>query len=291
MFTKPIHTIFAIGIACCLISACSSSTSTPETEKKDFPKGKLFIIGGGDRGDSLMQTMLDAAGWKPGDLITTITLPSGWGDSAYIWLNNDFKKLTGQNCVKFDSAAIYVPEKLDSLRRSKVIFISGGDQNKMMKMIAGTDIKKTIQAAYQDGAMISGTSAGASIQSERMLTGDGRIDTVYSGTYSILWRGNLDLTEGLGLLDSVIIDQHFVARSRYNRLLSAVIENPDFQCVGIDEGTAILVADGKATVYGVSQVITFSRPDSITHPTDTVLGARGIELNIYTPGEVFDIRQ
>lgn len=291
MFTKPINALFAIGLAICLFAACTSSEQEPEKIAKEYPKGKLFIIGGGDRGDSLMQAMLDAAGWKPGDLITAITLPSGWGDSAYIWLNDDFKKLTGQNCVKFDSAAIHVPAKLDSLSKSKVIFISGGDQNKMMKMIAGTDIKKVIQEAYQNGAMISGTSAGASIQSERMLTGDGRIDTVYSGTYAILWRGNLDLTEGLGLLDSVIIDQHFVARSRYNRLLSAVVENPEYQCVGIDEGTAILVSEGKAKVYGVSQVITFSAPTSITNTTDTLFSAKGIEINIYTPGEEFDIKQ
>lgn len=38
-----------------------------------------------------MMDLIKASGWKPGDLITTITLPSGWGDSAYIWLNNDFK--------------------------------------------------------------------------------------------------------------------------------------------------------------------------------------------------------
>ncbi len=274
-----------------LMTACAQDQPAQQETAAVYPKGKLFIIGGGDRGDSLMQEMLDASGWKPGDLITTITLPSGWGDSAYIWLNTDFKRLTGQNCVKFDSAAIGVPEKLDSLRRSKVIFISGGDQNKMMKMIAGTEIKKIIQEAYQQGAMISGTSAGASIMSEHMLTGDGRIDTVYSGTYAVLWRGNLDLVEGLGLLDSVIIDQHFVARSRYNRLLSAIIEHPDMQCVGIDEGTAILVSNGQATVYGESQVLTFDKPRSIPQTTDTLFTARGIEISIYGPGESFAIHQ
>ncbi len=274
-----------------LISCTERNERTDNIVSTDYPKGALFIIGGGDRGDSLMQAMLDAAGWKPGDLITAITLPSGWGDSAYIWLNNDFKKLTGQNCVKFDSAAVNIPEKLDSLSKSKVIFISGGDQNKMMQLIAGTPIKQIIQDAYKNGAMISGTSAGASIQSEHMLTGDGRIDTVYSGTYTILWRGNLDLAEGLGLLDSVIIDQHFVARSRYNRLLSAVIENPAMQCVGIDEGTAILVKNGQATVYGVSQVVTFSAPEEITHTSDTLLTAKDIRISIYAKGESFPIKQ
>jgi hypothetical protein len=67
----------------------------------------LFIIGGGDRSDSLMMQLIRASGWQRGDLITAITLPSGWGDSAYIWLNDDFKRFTGQNCVKFDSAFLF----------------------------------------------------------------------------------------------------------------------------------------------------------------------------------------
>jgi cyanophycinase len=275
-----------------LFTACSEqSEKTETTTPVEYPKGKLFIIGGGDRGDSLMMDLIVASGWKPGDLITTITLPSGWGDSAYIWLNNDFKKLTGQNCVKFDSAAVHVPEKLDSLRKSKIIFISGGDQAVMMRLIKGTAIKEAINEAYQNGALIGGTSAGASIQSERMITGEGLVDTVYESTFDNIWKGNLELVEGLGLLDSVIIDQHFVARSRYNRLLCAVIENKGFQCIGIDEGTAILVSQGMAEVVGVSQVIEVAAPISVDMSRDTLLTAKQIHINIYAPGDKFPIKQ
>ena len=281
--------LLAIGT---LFTACSEQSEKTETAAAgEYPKGKLFIIGGGDRGDSLMMDLIVASGWKPGDLITTITLPSGWGDSAYIWLNNDFKKLTGQNCVKFDSAAVHVPEKLDSLRKSKIIFISGGDQAVMMRLIKGTAIKEAINEAYQNGALIGGTSAGASIQSERMITGEGLVDTVYESTFDNIWKGNLELVEGLGLLDSVIIDQHFVARSRYNRLLCAVIENKGFQCIGIDEGTAILVSQGMAEVVGVSQVIEVAAPISVDMSRDTLLTAKQIHINIYAPGDKFPIKQ
>jgi cyanophycinase len=126
--------------------------------------------------------------------------------------------------------------------------------------------------------------------SEKMLTGDGRIDTVYANTYSVLWKGNLEIAEGLGLLDSVIIDQHFVARSRYNRLISAVIEMPGYQAVGIDESTAILVSQGKATVVGASQVINIGAPQHVLHPGDTLLNAHDISVDIFIPGDVFDIK-
>ena len=52
---------------------------------------------------------------------------------------------------------------------------------------------------------------------------------------------NIDLAPGLGLLQGAIVDQHFVVRSRYNRLLTAVIEFPEVLGIGIDESTAILV--------------------------------------------------
>lgn len=285
--------ISLLAAICALLFVACTSTESKETSnaKTEYPKGKLFIIGGGDRGDSLMMDLIVASGWKPGDLITAITLPSGWGDSAYIWLNDDFKKLTGQNCVKFDSAAVHVPAKIDSLRKSKIIFISGGDQAVMMRLIKGTDIKAAINEAYQNGALIGGTSAGASIQSERMITGEGLVDTVYEATFDNIWKGNLELVEGLGLLDSVIIDQHFVARSRYNRLLCATIENKGFQCIGIDEGTAILVSQGTATVLGVSQVIEIGNPVEVDMSRDTLLTGKQIHLNIYAPGDKFPIKQ
>lgn len=75
------------------------------------------------------------------------------------------------------------------LRKSKIIFISGGDQAVMMRLIKGTTIKAAINEAYQNGALISGTSAGASIMSERMITGEGLVDTVYESTFDNIWKG------------------------------------------------------------------------------------------------------
>lgn len=286
------YKIFLI-ILILFIAGCSQNKKTvPEqiATKSITSMGKLFIIGGGDRGDSLMMDMINASGWEKGDLITAITLPSGWGDSAYIWLNDDFKRLTGQNCVKFDSTAVFVPEKIDSLRRSKIIFISGGDQNVMMQWIKGSEVKKTIQEAYKNGALVGGTSAGASIMSEFMITGNGLVDTIYESTFDKIWKGNLELAEGLGLLDSVIIDQHFIVRSRYNRLFSAIIEHPGFQCIGINEATAILVSGDSATVIGESQVFEISNPAIVNTTDDTLLSARQIKVSVYLPGEKFQVK-
>lgn len=276
-----------------LVAFCSCKQNTGEIKTAGntiFAKGTLFIIGGGEISDSLRMEMLNAAGWQPGDLISAVTLASGWGDSAYIWMNEEFKKLTGQNCVKIDSAAVHDKLSLDSLSKSKIIYLGGGDQSAFMRKIENTEVKKIIRNAYYNGALVGGTSAGAALMSDRMITGNGLIDTVYESTFSILKKGNIELKEGLGLLDSVIVDMHFIARSRYNRLLSAQLENLNYQCIGIDESTAIIVKNGNATVAGQNQVVVFSSPKKIKSGANNLIGADGMEISIYLPGESFKIK-
>jgi cyanophycinase len=254
------------------------------------PKGSLFIIGGGTIPDSLRIQILKTAHWKKNDPIVIVTLASSYSDESFEGSNELFKKITGQQCIKFDSAAVHDSKKLDSLANAKIIFLGGGAQDRFMHLIEGSPVKKIIQDAYKNGAVVSGSSAGAAVMSNIMITGDGKIDTVYASTFKILEKGNLITSEGLGLLDSVIVDQHFLIRSRYNRLLSAQFEYPTYQCVGIDESTAIVVHQGKATVKGESQVIVLQQPKHITHTKNGKMKG-AVLLNVYSSGDAFAVKK
>jgi len=264
--------------------------ATAQNRPGQHKKGKLFIIGGGTISDAFRQQVLAAAEWKKGDLIAAVTLASGYGDSAYIWMNDDFKRLTGQDCLKFDSAAAQDPEKIAALKKASIIFLGGGDQERFMRIIKNTPVKQAILAARNNGALIAGTSAGASVMSEQMITGNALLDSAQASTFKRLSRGNLELKEGLGLLDSVIIDQHFVVRSRYNRMLSAIMEHPHYNCIGINESTAIIVDKGWATVAGESQVIVFSKPVGVHTTPGKSLAAASVQLAVYVAGEKFRIK-
>ncbi len=270
----------------CLIIQSSFFIST----NAQSPKGSLFIIGGGTIPDSLRMQILHTANWKKNDPIVIVTLASAYSDESFEGSNELFKKLTGQQCIKFDSAAVHDSKKLDSLKQAKIIFLGGGAQDRFMHLIEGTPVKKIILEAYKNGAVVSGSSAGAAVMSNKMITGDGKIDTVYASTFKIVEKGNLITSEGLGLLDSVIVDQHFLIRSRYNRLLSAQFEYPAFQCLGIDESTAIVVHQGKATVRGESQVIVLQQPNLLKHTHNGKMKG-SVLLNVYTSGDVFDVKK
>jgi cyanophycinase len=160
-----------------------------------------------------------------------------------------------------------------------------------MMHIKGTDFKKIINDAYESGATIAGTSAGAALMSEKMLTGNQIKIKKYSSAIPVIWKDNVEISEGLGFLDSVIIDQHFIVRSRTNRLLSAVLDNPPIDGIGIDESTAIIVKGDSATVAGESQVLVYKSPAVITKRGENLLGSRSLQLSIFLPGDKFKIRR
>jgi cyanophycinase len=102
---------------------------------------------------------------------------------------------------------------------------------------------------------VGGTSAGAAIMSRTMLTGE---DRQGKEALSEFGPGAYRTREGMGFLpERVIVDQHFLRRSRQNRLFSVVMEHPDHLGLGIDEATALVVKDGRATVVGKRSVMVF----------------------------------
>jgi cyanophycinase len=160
-----------------------------------------------------------------------------------------------------------------------------------MNVVLNTPIQAAIQKAYHDGATVAGTSAGAAVMSYHMVTGNQLLgDTTYESTFPKLWYNNVEIKRGLGLVDSAIIDQHFVARSRYNRMLSAVAQFPTLPCIGIDEGTAIIIHANSVKVAGTSQVIVFSHPQNLRVTDKGYIKFDDIEMRIYTDGDEFNIK-
>ena len=93
------------------------------------------------------------------------------------------------------------------------------------------------------------------------------------------------------MLIPAIIDQHFIARSRYNRLLSALARYPSYCCIGIDEATAIIVQGNKVRVAGESQVIVMRKPEQLKITSNGLIKMKDIQFSIYTPGDEFLIDQ
>jgi cyanophycinase len=139
---------------------------------------------------------------------------------------------------------------LAAIRNATGLFVTGGDQVRLMDALRAAQCVEPIRDAVRKGAVYAGTSAGASALSQRMIAGSTR----KKGTDVV------EYDEGLGLIPDAIIDQHFGQRRRLSRLIHASNAHA-LTGIGIDENTAIVWnRDGIVTVEGAGEV-TIVDPD------------------------------
>jgi cyanophycinase len=144
---------------------------------------------------------------------------------------------------------------------------------------------------YGQGAVVGGTSAGAAVQSEFMITGNEKRTGGEEGTWEVILADDVEHTEGFGFVRNAVIDQHFVTRRRHNRLIAVVLQHPTLVGVGIEESTAVLVRpDGKYEVLGEGQVIVYdARRAKTFRSPDSHLGGHGLTAHVLLPGDVYDL--
>jgi cyanophycinase len=159
-----------------------------------------------------------------------------------------------------------------------------------MEAIGGTPFAEKIHQLYQQGAVIGGTSAGAAVMSEIMITGDEiRPEKESDRAFNRIEGANIVTRKGFGFLTNVIIDQHFVRRKRLNRLISLIIEHPTLVGIGIDEATAVLVYPNQTfEVLGENGIVVFDARQAKAAPFDSTqsfnLAATNIKMHVLTRG-------
>lgn len=224
------------------------------------PKGKLVIIGGAvDLGSSLsyndnishphyikffergiLKRIITEAGHAKDTIVEVITTASKIPDivgAEYIKTFNQLQ-VTQVNVLDIRSRedannTVY----LDRLRKAHVIMFTGGDQLRLSSIFGGTEALRLMKKRYQEeNIVIAGTSAGAAAASTNMI---------YRGSSSeALIKGEVQITGGLGFIDSVIVDTHFVQRGRIGRLFYAVASNPGMLGIGLGEDAGLLITEG-----------------------------------------------
>jgi cyanophycinase len=287
--SKSIYTILLL-ILSIILSPFAEAQSAKNT---DSSQGKLFIIGGGKRGADLMKDLIHTAELDRDDYVVILPMSSQLPDSAVIWAQEDFAAIGVHNVkgMNFKLNESIQPAQLDSLENAKLIYISGGDQNRFMEIVGKGKIYNAIHKAYAKGATIAGTSAGAAVMSKKMITGNSIRYPEYTGLFPTIEADNIEIGEGLGLMKNAIIDQHFVERQRMNRLIAAALENPDEICIGIAESTAIVVTGNSFRVTGESQVIVLRNPRKSKRIVSGLLGGSRLILDILLPGDRYDMRK
>jgi cyanophycinase len=257
-------------------------------------KGHLVIIGGGDKTKEIMQKIVDLAGGPKSKIIVipnASSVPEESGESTV----DEFKDLgcTNVKYVLFQREAAYSDSLVDILSDATGIFFGGGDQSFLTRDMLGSKLLEKVYEIYNNGGVIGGTSAGAAVMSELMITGNELINKDSSSIFISIQKGNVEVKEGFGFIKSAFIDQHFIKRKRLNRSISVVLENPELLGIGIDESTCIIVnPDETFEVLGENQVLVFdaTKSSNIEIDKNGNIGAEDLNIHILLSGDKFNLK-
>lgn len=254
--------------------------------------GKLIIIGGSEDKVNAMAILREVANRVGKGKLCIVSVASKLGDELWESYREVFLKLGVKNLSHLD--VVHRQETIDkraleAVEGSSAIFFTGGDQLKITSELGGTQVLEKIFSIHEHGGIIAGTSAGASVMAETMLTGG-----ITEGSFRL--GTSIRMSPGLGLASDMIIDQHFGERGRLGRLLGATAHNPRNLGIGIDENTAIILENRERfDVVGTGAVYVIDAHESCGNnisegKEDSPLSIFNVRLHILVDGDGFDLR-
>lgn len=270
------------------------SRAPARRRRSDERAGALVLIGGAlsPDGDAL-GSFLDLCDGRTGGRIIGFTTASGDPEGAAHALTRVFARAGAENVEipivdRRDRAQD--ERTADLVREASGIFLGGGDQVHLVATLGGSRVGRAIREAYDRGAVVAGTSAGAAALTETIMAGGERDE---QGDLVDLYIG-----PGFGLLGfRAVIDTHFAERRRLQRLFVAIAGNPELLGLGIDEDTALVVRGHLATVHGSGGVtfvdgrgVRFDNADDVKR-TGAGLTLSYLRVGIVGSGYTFDLRE
>lgn len=255
-------------------------------------KGKLVIVGGVQTTE-IVKKYVELAG---GSNAKIIVIPNAGSDPVY-WSEvqvKEFNDLGAQaQYLLFTKETADDKSNLNKMDWANAVFFLGGDQSVLTHDMLGTKLLQKVFDIYNNGGVVGGSSAGAAVMSEVMITGNELVNKDSSASFVTIERGNVEVKKGFGFLKNVIVDQHFLKRKRHNRTISALIEHPDLFGIAIDESTAIIVyPDETFEVIGSNQVLVYDPTNgkNIREDKNGNLGITDMKLQVLISGDKFDMK-
>lgn len=256
--------------------------------------GSLIIVGGAEDKKNekaiLREFVRMAGGAKAKIVIMTVAseMPVEVGND-YVAAFSDITK----GAVPIETIHIESREEANAneaivlLQAATGVYFTGGDQFRITRLLGGTKIDMCLHDRYENGLVLAGTSAGASMMSSIMII-QGPAETTAK-------RGMTQLGAGMEFLPGVIIDQHFAQRGRINRLLAAIAQYPHHLGIGIDENTALIVEGHQCRVIGEGAITILDSGEVNEgfiekYGTDENLAICDVRLHLLPAGHKFDLR-
>ena len=255
-------------------------------------KGKLVIVGGAQTSEIVKKYVELAGGTKA----KIIVIPNA-GSNPVKWSKvqvEEFEELGAKaDYILFTRETADDEANLKKMDWANAVFFLGGDQSDLARDMLGTKLLEKVFDIYNNGGLVGGSSAGAAIMSEVMITGNELVNKDSTVSFVTIEKGNVEVKTGFGFLKNAIVDQHFLKRKRHNRTIASLIEHPNLFGIAIDESTAIIVyPDETFEVLGSYQVLVYDPIDgnNIREDKSGNLGISDMKLHVLISGDKFDMK-
>lgn len=221
--------------------------------------GRIVAIGGAEDRTSDLEILREVFALAPKghDEVAVIATASGIPDEVLPDYEAAFSRLGASRVHSLDIRDRQEAADTDTVRlieQSGVIFFTGGDQLRLTTVLGGSPVLKAIRQRLQEGAVVAGTSAGAAAMPGTMIYNGAAADA--------LRKGAVNMTFGLGLVDGLIIDSHFLERGRFTRLMEVGASNPEHLGVGLGEDAGVIIhPHGILEAIGPGHVILIDSQD------------------------------
>ena len=227
-----------IAIAAPAMATAQTPAISPSARPIEAGPGALVIVGGGGSTPAIWDRFMELAGGDSAVIVYFPTASAGDIDttdnaSLRAWRQRNPRSAVIMHTRSRDTAnteAFVAP-----LRRATGVWFGGGVQSRITDAYLGTKTEEALHDLLRRGGVIGGTSAGAAIMTEVMITGDRR-----PANDSTAPR-EATLGRGFGFLPSAVADQHFTQRNRQPRLVGVLRQHPGLVGFGVDEATALIV--------------------------------------------------
>ncbi|MFY8116315.1 MAG: cyanophycinase [Roseateles sp.] len=183
------------------------------------------------------------------------------------------------------------PANLELVRQARGVYFSGGAQELIVDTLqpAGepTALLQAIWQVYRSGGVVAGSSAGAAIMSTVMFRDAQDTLRVLKGQL----REGREIDRGLGFVGpELFIDQHFLKRGRFGRMLPLMQAKGYRLGLGVDEDSAAVIKGGQIEVIGAKGALLVDLSQARHEPQLGAFNVRGAQLSYLDRGDRHDLK-
>jgi cyanophycinase len=186
--------------------------------------------------------------------------------------------------------AVRDPQLLELVRNANGVFFTGGAQERIVDTFKpgghNTPMLNVIWDVYRRGGVVAGTSAGAAIMSTVMFRDALSVINVMKGQL----REGKEVDHGLGFVGpNLFVDQHFLKRGRFGRMIPLMLAKGYKLGLGIEENSAAIVQGDQVEVIGGKGALLIDLNDVKIDSNIGALNLTGARLTYLDRGDHFDL--